>query len=186
MQIKVIKSDGHMEEYLHTKVLGTFSNALALVDDTNIFAAEQFAEAVTFYLYEKRASQIVTSEELHLMIQAVLSSTGYDHAAEALNDHRLNRKLKRGRVEVVDDQSYTVDEDVAMRVSRWTKSRIVQDLIRIDKIKPNIARAIGSAVEEKVLALGMTRVRRSLIKELVLADTDTMLDAQGQLTMAAV
>lgn len=186
MQLKVIKSDGHMEEYLHTKVLGTFSNALGLVDDMNIFAAEQFSEAVTFYLYEKRASQIVTSEELHLMIQAVLSATGYVHAAEALNDYRLNRKLKRGRVEVIDAKSYTVDEDVAMRVSRWNKSRIARDLMRIDKIEPHTARAIASAVEEKVLVLGMTRVRRRLIRQLVLADTDAMLAAQGQLSLAAV
>lgn len=186
MQLKVIKSDGHMEEYLHTKVLGTFSNALGLVDDTNIFAAEQFAEAVTFYLYEKRMSQIITSEELHLMIQAVLSATGYAHAAEALNDHRLNRKLKRGRIEVVDDESYGVDEDAAMGVSRWSKSRIVQDLMRVDKVEPHTARAIASAVEEKVLGLGMTRVRRNLVRELVLADTEAMLDAQGQLSLAEV
>ncbi len=29
MQLKVIKSDGSIEEYLHTKVIGTFGNALA-------------------------------------------------------------------------------------------------------------------------------------------------------------
>ena len=85
MNLKVIKADGSVEEYLHTKVIGTFGNALALVDDANIFAAEQFAEAVTFFLYEKHQTQRVTSEEIHLMMQAVLSSTGYEHAAVALN-----------------------------------------------------------------------------------------------------
>ena len=40
-------------------------------------------------------------------------------------------------------------------------------------------------MEEKVLNLGMTRIRRTLIRQLVLADTDAMLAAQNQLQMAA-
>jgi hypothetical protein len=181
MQLKVIKADGHLEEYLHTKVIGTFSNALGLVDDMNIFAAEQFAEAVTFYLYEKRDSQMVTVEEIHLMTQSVLTATGYENAAVALNEHRLNRKLARNRIEVIDDS----DSDSMLRVNRWDKSRIAQDLTRIERIEPQIARAIASAVEEKVLNLGMTRIRRTLIVQLVLADTDAMLAAQNQLLMVA-
>jgi len=43
MQLKVIKADGTLEEYLHTKVIGTINNALASVDESNVFAAEQFA-----------------------------------------------------------------------------------------------------------------------------------------------
>lgn len=185
MQLKVIKADGHLEEYLHTKVIGTFSNALGLVDDMNIFAAEQFAEAVTFYLYEKRDSQMVTVEEIHLMIQSVLTATGYENAAVALNEHRLNRKLMRNRIEAIDEECDDSDSDSMLRVNRWDKSRIVQDLIRIERIEPQIARAIASAVEEKVLNLGMTRIRRTLIRQLVLADTDAMLAAQDQLQMAA-
>jgi hypothetical protein len=45
---------------------------------------------------------------------------------------------------------------------------------------------IASSVEEKVLNLGMTRVRRSLIKELVLADTNTMLQVQKELQTSDV
>jgi hypothetical protein len=39
-------------------------------------------------------------------------------------------------------------------------------------------------VEEKVLTLGMTRIRRSLIAELVAADTDVFLQVQEQLQLA--
>jgi len=182
MQLKVIKADGSVEQYLHTKVIGTFSNALALIDQPNVFAAEQFAEAITFYLYRKRGVVTVTSDEIHLMAQAVLTATGYENAAHAMNEHRLNRQLKRGRIEVIDGDESTA-EDADMRVCRWNKSRIVKDLIRKDKIDRHMARAIASSVEERVLNLGMTQIRRSLITELVAADTDALLKLQKQLQL---
>ena len=185
MQLKVIKSDGSVEEYLHTKVIGTFSNALALIGQPNVFAAEQFAEAITFYLYQKRGVVTVTSDEIHLMVQAVLTATGYENAARALNEYHLNREIKRGRIEVVDGGESTGAE-ATMRVSQWNKSRVVEDLMRTEKLDRHLARAIASSVEEKVLNLGMTRIRRSLIKELVLADMETMLQVQKQLQTAGM
>ena len=182
MQLKVVKADGCLEKYLHTKVIGTFSNALALIDQPNVFAAEQFAEAITFYLYRRRGVVTVTSDEIHLMIQAVLTATGYENAARALNEHRLNRQLKRGRIEVVDGHESGSGNETR-RMCLWNKSRIAGDLIRKDKIDRNMARAIASSVEEKVLNLGMTRIRRSLIAELVAADTDAMLKVQKQLQL---
>ena len=124
MQLKVVKVDGNLERYLHTKVIGTFNNALALVDEPNIFAAEQFAEAITFYLYRERGVLSVTSDEIHLMIQAVLTATGYENAARALNEHRLNRQLKRGRIEVVDGGNESNQYDEPVRMCLWNKSRI--------------------------------------------------------------
>ena len=184
MNLKVIKADGSVEEYLHTKVMGTFGNALALVDDANIFAAEQFAEAVTFYLHEKRQTQRVTSEEIHLMMQAVLSATGYEYAAAALNEHRLNRKLRRNRVEVVDDE---IEDPLtpASGSSRWDKAKIVRRLVKHRKIDRQIARAIAGGVEEKALNLNMAKVPGGLVEQLVLADTDAMLAAQKQLEIVA-
>jgi len=182
MQLKVVKADGSLGQYLHTKVIGTFSNALALIDQPNVFAAEQFADAITFYLYRKRGIFTVTSDEIHLMIQAVLTATGYENAARALNEHRLNRKLKRGRIEVVDGDEPNSGQE-PMRLCLWNKSRIARDLIRKDKIDRNLARAIASSVEEKVLNLGMTQIRRSLIAELVSADTDALLQLQKQLQL---
>jgi hypothetical protein len=180
VQLKVIKSDGAIEEYLHTKVLGTFSNALALIDQPNVFAAEQFAEAITFYLYQKRGAETVTGDEIHLMVQAVLTATGYENAAKALNEYQLNRKLQRSRIEVVENGNDEFD-DTALTVDRWSKSKIVKDLMRKNHFDLHIARAVASTVEEKVLNLGMTKIKRSLIKQIVLADMDMILKAQKQL-----
>ena len=59
MQLKVRKEDGSIEEYLHTKVMGTISNALATVGEADIFVAEQLAEVVTYYLYQQQKGRNV-------------------------------------------------------------------------------------------------------------------------------
>jgi len=177
MQVKVIKADGSVEEYLHTKVIGTINNALALVGECNVFAAEQFAEAITFYLYQRNNESRITSDRIHLMIQAILTATGYEHAARALNEHRLNRQLARRRTVVV----YPSSDAAAVEERPWDKAIIVKDLTQQHGLDYHVARAIASAVEEKILALGLSTVRPSLVRELVAVQTDTMLQAGHQL-----
>ncbi len=174
MQLKVIKTDGSIEEYMYTKILAAFSNAFDLIDQPNLFAAEQFAEAITYYLYHEKTSSTITSDEIHLMIQAILASTGFENAAVAFNEYHLVRKLKRKRIEVTAGPS--------AENTPWDKSRISNDLVKtgIDK---NVARAIASAVEEKVLNMGINHIRTPLITQLVLADTEAMLNAQQQLQL---
>jgi 2-phosphoglycerate kinase len=157
-----------------SKILAAFSNAFDLINQSNLFAAEQFAEAITYYLYHEKKSSTITSDEIHLMIQAILASTGYENAAIAFNEYHLVRKLKRKRIEVIGDHS-----EANMP---WDKSRVSGDLVN-NGIDKNVARAIASAVEEKILNMGINRIRKPLITQLVLADTEAMLNAQQQLQM---
>ena len=191
MQLKVIKTDGSTEEYLHTKVLGTINNALGLIDEANVFVAEQLAEAITYFLYQRNAGLRVSSSEIHSMIEIVLTATPYDDAALALSEYRHKRRMKRDRIEVIDMEMEEACRSAAAgqrpgrkQTSRWDKSRIVAGLVCEESIERQTARAIASMVEEKVLNLGMSRVPRSLIKQLVLADTFTMLQAEQQLQAA--
>jgi transcriptional regulator NrdR family protein len=179
MRIRVLKCDGVVEPYLHTKVLGSFHNALAAVDENDLTAAEQLAEAVTFYLYHNAPSHTVSSDQVHLLIQSVLASTGFPAAAEALNKHRLQRKLKRKRILVIDflDQA---DADES-QFAAWNKSRIVTHLMEKRKMDRLTARTIAASVEEKVLRMGITRLRSSLIRELVAEDAEAILRAERQL-----
>jgi transcriptional regulator NrdR family protein len=187
-QLKVIKADGSIEEYLHTKVMGTINNALGEVDLANIDIAEEFAEVVTFFLYNQYNRHTVTSSDIFSMIKVVLAATGYEDAAVALSEHHFERKLKRSRVEVstvniqdlTDAELLIGAEESAVR-SRWDKSRIVDDLINRHGIGRQTARTIAAMVEEKVFNIGMTLVPSSLIKQLVLGDTATVLRAQQQL-----
>ena len=178
MQIRILKSDGTIEPYLHTKVLGTFHYALALTGSESLYAAEQMAEAVTFYLYRQVSSGTLNTDQIHQMVMDVLSSTGYASASEALSDYRLSRKLKRKRIDVITD----VKENPNMTMStHWDKTRIAEDLMNSHNVDRLLARAIASSVEEKILNLGVTKVRKSLIHQLVISDMESMLDAHRQL-----
>jgi hypothetical protein len=179
MKIRVLKSDGVVEPYLHTKVLGTFHNALSAVNENDMTAAEQLAEAVTFYLYRADGAHTISVDQIHLLIQSVLTSTGFEHAAAALNEHRLGRKLHRRRVVV-----FFTDENDASgepRESPWNKSYIVCTLMKGKKMDRLTARAVAAAVEDKILRMGASKVRSSLVRELVSEDTDAILRAERQL-----
>jgi transcriptional regulator NrdR family protein len=187
-QLKVIKADGSIEEYLHTKVMGTINNALGEIGLANIDIAEEFAEVVTYFLYNQYNRRTVTSDDIFSMIKVVLAATGYEDAAVALSEHHFERKLKRSRIEVfsIDVQDLANAELLAVAVesagrSRWDKSRIVGDLVNGHGISHQTARTIAAMVEEKVFNLGMTLVPSCLIKQLVLGDTATVLRAQRDL-----
>jgi len=190
-QLKIIKADGSLEEYSHTKVMGTINNALCRIEQTDIYFAEQLAEVVTYFLYDQQNRRSITSSEIFSIIKAVLTATNYEDAAIGLSEHHFERKLKRSRTEVVsiDIQELTDAELLAEAEgtnsrNRWDKSKIVEDLLtKYDLCQPT-ARAIASMVEEKIFNMGINLVPSSLIKQLVLGDTATVLRAQQQLQTA--
>ena len=188
MQVKVIKADGAVEEYLHTKVIGTINSALGRIGQADMCVAEELAEVVTYYLYHRQDQHNVTSNEVFSVIKAVLTATGYEEAAIALSEHHFERKLKRSRVEVssidiqelADAELLCNAEGLAGRC-RWDKSRIVNDLVTKHSVSLQTARTIASMVEEKIFSMGITLVPASLIKQLVLGDAAAVLQAQRQL-----
>lgn len=189
-QLKVIKSDGSIEKYVHTKVIGTICNALDHTDTADVYVAEQLADVVTYYLYHQPNRRSATSNEIHSIIKAVLTATGYDAAAVKLSEHHFERKIKRSRIEVIsidihehtDPRRLSGARETGAR-SRWDKSRIVDWLVTKNHINRDTARAIASMVEERILNLGIVQVPTSLIKQLVLNETASVLQAQDQLQM---
>jgi len=188
MQLKVRKENGSIEEYLHTKVMGTISNALAGAGEADIFVAEQLAEVVTYYLYQQQKGRSVNSSEIFSIIKAVLSATGHEDAAVALNEHHFERRVKRSRVQVVSidlqeltDAKLLAGGEELDGKCRWDKSVIVRSLATKHGIAEQTARTIASMVEEKIFRIGMTLVPASLVKQLVLGDTAAILRAQEQL-----
>jgi hypothetical protein len=187
-QLKVIKADGTVEEYLHTKVIGTIGNALGGVGQPDICIAEQFADVVTYFLYHNQNRRIVTANEIFSIIKAVLTTTGNEEAAVALSEHHLQRRLKRCRIEVIsvdiqelaDVELLAGAEESSLRC-RWDKSRIVADLLTKQGLCRQTARMIASMVEEKIFSMGVTLVSTGLIKQLILGDTASVLRAQRQL-----
>lgn len=190
-RLKVVKADGSSVEYLHTKVIGTISNALSCVEQGDVYIAQQLAEVVTYYLYHKQGRHTITSGEIFSTIKAVLAETKYSEAAVALNEYHYHRKLKRSRVEVVyvdicelADAKLLCELNAGHNRSRWNKSIIVSGLISKYDVDSRTARAIASMVEEKILSMGIALVSASLIKQLVLSDTAAVLRAGNQLQTA--
>jgi transcriptional regulator NrdR family protein len=188
MQLKVVKEDGSVEEYLHTKVIGTISNALGRMGEPDISLAEELAQAITYYLYNGRGRRKVTSSEIFSIIKAALTATRYEEAADTLSEHHNERRLKRSRIEVVsidveklEDAEQLCKTDNGDGRFRWDKSRIVRDLVAKHGVSQQTARTIASMVEEKIFNMGLNLVPASLIKQLVLGDAAAVLRAQRQL-----
>ena len=187
-QLKVIKEDGSIEEYLHTKVMGTIGNALASIDQADMYLAEQLAEVVTYYLYHRQDRRDVTSSEIFSIIKAVLTATGHEEAAIALSEYHFERRVKRSRIQVASvDVRELMDAELLARADdtdgkcRWDKSIIVRGLAAKHGIPQQTARTIASMVEEKVFRMGVTVVPASLVKQIVLGDAAAILRAQEQL-----
>jgi hypothetical protein len=190
-QVKVIKADGSVEAYLHTKVLGTISFAMCGAGHEDISTAEQLAEAVTYFLYRDQERDEVSSGEIFSIIKAVLTATGYEEAAEYLTDRHYGRKLKRSRIEVVSvnleelaDADALLAGDESAGRSRWNKTVIVEDLVAKYDMERHAARAVASMVEEKIFGMGVTVVPASLIKQLVLSDAAVVMRAHRELAAA--
>jgi hypothetical protein len=187
-QLQVVKADGTIEEYLHTKVIGTINNALWATGRPDMTMAEDLAEVVTYYLYKKQDQRQISSSEILSMIKAVLTSTGHEAAAAALGDHAIERQLKRTRTEVLAVNVQDFQDVEKLNQTRpplermpWDKSRIVYDLTVESGMCRQTARAVASLVEERVFNMRMTSVPRSLLKQLVLGEAAAMLRAQREL-----
>ena len=100
MQLKVTKADGTVEDYLHTKIIGTISYALTAAGEADIGIAEGLADAVTYFLY-RDGRRIVTSGEIFSIVNACLCATGYEQAGSLLTEQHCHRKLQRERIEVI-------------------------------------------------------------------------------------
>ena len=186
--LKVLKADGSIEDYIHTKVIGTISNAIVGDGHADVYIAEQLADVVTYYLYNAKNARTVTSGEILSIIKAVLTAAEYEDAAIVLTEHHFNRRLKRSRTEVVSiDIQQLADAEMLYGVQQspqrfpWDKSKIIEDLVNKYDVPRQTARTIASMVEEKIFSMGLTSVPAGLIKQLVLSDTAAFLRAQRQL-----
>lgn len=187
-QLQVIKADGTTEEYIHTKVIGTINNALSAAGQPDMAMAEDLAEVVTYYLYHKQEQREVGSGEILAMIKAVLVSTGFEAAAVALGEHALERRLNRSRTEVLEvDVRDFADVERLHRARQsptripWDKGRIIEELTKESGLPRAMARVVAAMVEERVFGMGMTLVPQSLLRQVILGETATVLRAQHDL-----
>ncbi len=188
----MVKADGAVEDYLHTKVLATINNCMTAAGHFDILFTEEFAEVITYHLYKQKIHTI-GSDQIFAIVKAILCSTGFDDAAEILTNHQLQRKLRRGRIEVLKNCLFAFGRNDAEDVykndgqkmnppsAEWNKSKIVSDLVEENGLERQLARVVAGAVEEKVLNLQLRQVSAELIRQIVIAESAAMLCAQSQL-----
>ena len=189
MQLTVLKSDGSEEVYRHTKVLGTVARALSESGQYHPGVAEDLAEAVTLYLRREYGNGRVVFDEIAAMLEAALTETGYDAAALCLHDHRVNRRIKRTRTEVmrhpplerdhVPTEPWRVVPQTAECTQAWDKSVIVRDLMRKRGVPRDLARSAAGAVEEIVLRMQCRTLSVGVIRELVRQVVDALCQAEN-------
>ena len=185
--LKVIKSDGTAEDYIGSKILRTLHNCLAKIEQDNITIAEQLTEVITFYLYNKVDRKVITSSEMHSILKIILASSGFEDAAGNLHEHHYHRLMKRGRVFVVDIDIQTLyDAKMFHNIKnmgifeQWNKSKIVEWVRANTGLDCLDARAVASAVEEKIFTTNLTCLTTGLIKQFVLAETaDLIINSQS-------
>jgi len=180
VQLQVIKADGSKEPYLHTKVIATFVNAFVEPAEKNTFLASQLAESVTYYLYNSRNSETITSSEIFSIIKAVLSSTGFDFAAQVIAEHNHRRNLLRSRIQVVAKAGSLRIAELANQSQPWNKSKIINSLITEQNFDQASARTIASLVEEKILDSGFHLIPADFVKFLVEWLMQSFMNAEQQ------
>lgn len=190
-QLYVVKSDGSIEEYVHTKVIGTISRVLSKVGADSVYLAEQLTDVVTYYLYNQQNTQKITSSEIFSIIVAILTETGYEDAADILNEFHIRRRFKRLRTEVIpiniqeiSDAQILADTEQSDISMQWDKSEIVSSLTGKYDFDIPTARMIASMVEDRIFNMEITTVPTSLIKQIVLSEAALVMRAQKQLQTA--
>ncbi len=188
-QLKVIKTDGSLEDYFHTKVLGAVSHAMSTAGDVDIDAVENLADVVTYFIYRQSDGRhSIRTGEIFSIIQACLTVSQYYAAAAAFSEYQFRRRLKRCRVEVVDfdledlaDAQAFCDADKSIARLPWNKSIIAKYLVEKHQLNWQTARMVASMVEERVFGMGISVVPSSLTKQIVLGDAAAVLHAEHQL-----
>lgn len=184
MQVKVIKSDTSVENYIYTKVLGTILNSLNADDIQDLETAQELCNAITYFIYHKRDKQLIKSSEIFSMVLTVLSQTGFTKSANYLEQHYYTRKLKRNRIQVVDIE---VDSPLKAALARkiyetgqtssWDKSKVVRWLNEKYAIEIQTARTVAACVEDKIISFNTTIVTTGLIRQISSTETACFMEA---------
>ncbi|MGB3088195.1 MAG: anaerobic ribonucleoside-triphosphate reductase [Phycisphaerae bacterium] len=171
------KRDGQLVPFDRKKIADAIFKAALAVGGEDRFIAEELAAAVTDYLnghYEGDAPGI---EDIQDMVEKVLIETGHAKTAKAYILYRDRRAQARHRTKVrkavagtgsdTTDLALLVDAGAKDALLPWDKSRIAEALEKEAGLDAATARKVAGAVEQKVLASGLTRISTGLIRELV-------------------
>jgi ribonucleoside-triphosphate reductase (formate) len=172
----VSKRDGRIVPWNQIKIADAIFKAAQAVGGNDRVLAGELADMVAMLLEKEFDSNPPTIEDIQDTVEKVLIEMGHARTAKAYilyRERRTNlRELLQVRKPVQERNSSTdislmVNTDSQDELFEWDKGFIAMALEREADLTPALAREIASAVEQRVMGSGLTRISTSLIRELV-------------------
>ncbi|MBE3134112.1 MAG: hypothetical protein IMZ55_11600, partial [Acidobacteria bacterium] len=176
---RIRKRDGKVMPFDKTKIAAAIFKAAQAVGGEDRFIAEELASAVTDYLERHYEGETPDIEDIQDMVEKVLIETGHAKTAKAFILYRERRAQARRAMRVrkaaqenaaprsSTDFALMVDTGAKDALIPWDKSRIAEALEKEAHLDVATARKVAGAVEERVLASGLSRISTGLVRELV-------------------
>jgi len=172
------KRDGRVMPFDQSKITDAIFKAAQAVGGEDRFVAEELASAVADYLDRHYDGDTPGIEDIQDMVEKVLIETGHAKTAKAYILYRDKRTQARRAMTVrkaarsregrnSTDAALLVDTGAKDALLSWDKGRIAEALEKEAHLDPRTARKVASAVEDKVIASGLSRISTSLVRELV-------------------
>jgi len=173
---QVRKRDGRLVPFDQSRIANAIFKAAQAVGGEDRVLAEELASMVTMLLERDFDGTPPGIEEIQDVVEKVLIETGHARTAKAYILYRDRRARIRQSLQVrkpVRKQASSTDIALLVNAERqdelalWDKSKIARALEVEADLAPETARQIASAVEQRVMNSGLTRISTSLIRELV-------------------
>jgi len=172
------KRDGRLMPFDESKIADAIFKAARAVGGQDRYVAEELASAVTDYLNAHYEDEMPGIEDIQDMVEKVLIETGHAKTAKAYILYRDKRAQARRAMRVrkaarakdgrnTTDTALLVDTGAKDALLPWDKGRIAEALEKEAHLDAQTARKVASAVEQRVLASGLSRISTALVRELV-------------------
>jgi len=173
---QVRKRSGKLVPFDESKIANAILKAAQAVGGDDRMLAEELASMVTMMLERNHNGSPPDIEEIQDTVEKVLIETGHAKTAKAYILYRDRRARIRQSLQVrkpvrqsgsSTDIALLVNTETQDQLAEWDKTKIANALEVEADLAPRIAREIASAVEQRVMDSGLTRISTSLIRELV-------------------
>jgi len=159
-QIVVTKSDGTLERFSLAKLSNCLTAAVReLAYDPRL--AQPLGRAVAMHLQEWSEANPPTTGYIYRCLRSVLQQTGLSDVADALAEHRRQRRMRRRRIRVLDLDPMSAGSEA------WRKSAIVETLRNEFGLRHAVARFMAGRIEDQVFALDYRVISRPFIWEML-------------------
>jgi len=160
------------------KIADAIFKAARAVGGQDRYVAEELASAVTDHLNLHYEGETPGIEDIQDMVEKVLIETGHaktakayilyrDKRAQARRAMKVRKALRSKAARNSTDAALLVDTGAKDALLPWDKGRIAEALEKEAHLDTPTARKVASAVEQRVLASGLSRISTALVRELV-------------------